>query len=84
RGPVESPWRAPLALFAAAAPAGLLGELELACLSAALSASAAAGLSGRLFLNVSPHSLLRRSIGLASSRCSAVVTPSSRQAVCSS
>lgn len=58
RGPAESPWRAPLALFAAATPAGLLGELELACLSAALSASAAAGLTGRLFLNVSPHSLL--------------------------
>jgi EAL domain-containing protein (putative c-di-GMP-specific phosphodiesterase class I)/GGDEF domain-containing protein len=58
RGPAGSPLRAPLALFAAASSAGLLSQLELACLSAALRASAAAGLSGRLFLNISPHSLL--------------------------
>jgi diguanylate cyclase (GGDEF)-like protein len=58
RGPANSPLHPPLALFAAAGSAGLLPQLELACLSAALAASAAAGLSGRLFLNVSTQSLL--------------------------
>jgi diguanylate cyclase (GGDEF)-like protein len=58
RGPADSPLRAPLALFAAASSVGLLAQLELACLSAALSASAAAGHAGRLFLSISPHSLL--------------------------
>ena len=58
RGPAGTPLRAPIALFAAAHAAGLLSQLELACLSAALRASEAAGHPGRLFLNISPHSLL--------------------------
>jgi diguanylate cyclase (GGDEF)-like protein len=58
RGPADGPLHAPLALFAAARSAGLLSQLELTCLSGALGASAAAGHSGRLFLNISPHSLL--------------------------
>ncbi len=61
RGP-EGPLQQPLALFAAARTGGLLPQLELACLTVALRAAAAADYAGRLFLNMSPHSLLSATI----------------------
>jgi len=56
RGPQGSALESPLALFAAARDAGLLGELEWACRAAALRGALAAGLpdSVALFLNVEP------------------------------
>jgi len=57
RGP-EGPLHAPLALFAAARASGLLPQLELGCLAAALQAAARLRYAGRLFLNIAPHSLL--------------------------
>ena len=58
RGPADSPLHRPLALFAAAREARLMPQLELVCLAAAMRAAAEAQLVGRLFINVSPHSLL--------------------------
>jgi EAL domain-containing protein (putative c-di-GMP-specific phosphodiesterase class I)/GGDEF domain-containing protein len=58
RGPSNGPLHAPLAMFAAAASAGVLPELELVCLRTAFERTAELRLAGRLFVNVSPHSLL--------------------------
>lgn len=58
RGPQDSPLHRPEQLFAAAAQCGLTLELEHACREASLRAFAALRLSGRLFLNASPGSLL--------------------------
>ena len=58
RGPSNSPLHSPLAMFAAAADAGTLPELELACMRAAFSRISELSHAGRLFVNVSPHSLL--------------------------
>ncbi|MDT3736687.1 MAG: GGDEF domain-containing protein [Denitratisoma sp.] len=79
RGPAGSSLEAPPALFEAAARFGLTLELERACREQSLRAFAAAGLTGKLFLNVSPQCLadpvlldgetlhLLRSLGLAPS-----------------
>lgn len=79
RGPAGSPLEVPQALFEAAARFGLMLELERACREHSLRAFAAAGLTGKLFLNVSPQCLddpvlldgetlrLLRSLGLAPS-----------------
>lgn len=58
RGPQDSPLHRPDQLFAAAARCGLTLDLEHACREASLRAFAAQRLSGRLFLNLSPNSLL--------------------------
>ena len=58
RGPQDSPLHRLDQLFAAAAQCGLTLELEHACREASLRAFAALRLSGRLFLNASPGSLL--------------------------
>lgn len=57
RGPQGSPLHMPLALFGAAHRLGLVLELERACRELSLRAFAAAGLTGKLFLNVSPQCL---------------------------
>ncbi|HEX4153965.1 MAG TPA: GGDEF domain-containing protein [Steroidobacteraceae bacterium] len=49
----------PLDLFAAADRAGCLAELEIACLDIVLEGAAAAGVTQRIFLNLSPAALLR-------------------------
>lgn len=58
RGPSNSPLHSPLTLFAVARHAGRLSELEMACRKSACKAFSALGLQGKLFLNVSPESLL--------------------------
>ncbi len=61
RGPSNSPLHAPLTLFAVARHAGRLSELEMACRQSACKAFSAQSLEGKLFLNVSPESLLEPS-----------------------
>lgn len=58
RGPSNSPLHSPLTLFAVARHAGRLSELEMACRKSACRGFSALGLEGKLFLNVSPESLL--------------------------
>lgn len=58
RGPSNSPLHSPLTLFAVARHAGRLSELEMACRKSACQGFSALGLEGKLFLNVSPESLL--------------------------
>ncbi|MGG2397557.1 bifunctional diguanylate cyclase/phosphodiesterase [Pseudomonas sp. SH1-B] len=58
RGPSNSPLHSPLTLFAVARHAGRLSELEMACRKSACGGFSALGLEGKLFLNVSPESLL--------------------------
>lgn len=58
RGPSNSPLHSPINLFAAARHAGRLSELEMACRENACRAFAAQDLQAKLFLNVSPESLL--------------------------
>ncbi|WP_097460435.1 GGDEF domain-containing protein [Mangrovitalea sediminis] len=58
RGPSNSPLHAPLIMIEAAERVGRLGDLEQACVRAAVSNFCAQGLQGRLFLNVGPESLL--------------------------
>ncbi|RMH86869.1 GGDEF domain-containing protein [Pseudomonas sp. AOB-7] len=58
RGPSNSPLHSPLTLFAVARHAGRLSELEMACRKSACRRFSAQGLEGKLFLNVSPESLL--------------------------
>ncbi|MBG0844263.1 EAL and GGDEF domain-containing protein [Pseudomonas chengduensis] len=58
RGPSNSPLHSPLTLFAVARHAGRLSELEMACRKNACRGFSAQGLDGKLFLNVSPESLL--------------------------
>jgi EAL domain-containing protein (putative c-di-GMP-specific phosphodiesterase class I) len=56
RGPASTPWEAPDALFAAAAEAGRLAELDWACRARTAQAALAAGLdrSTALFVNAEP------------------------------
>ncbi len=61
RGPSNSPLHSPLILFAAARRTGLLTELEMLCRQQAVKRFSSLGLPGRLFLNVSPESLLEQS-----------------------
>jgi diguanylate cyclase (GGDEF)-like protein len=58
RGPSNSPLHSPLALFAVARQAGRLSELEIACRQSACRHFNEQQLPGKLFLNVSPESLL--------------------------
>lgn len=58
RGPSNSPLHSPMALFHVAACAGLTGMLDAACMKSALAAFARLRLPGRLFLNLTPTSLL--------------------------
>ncbi|MBS3186477.1 EAL domain-containing protein [Pseudomonas sp. PCH44] len=58
RGPSNSPLHSPLNLFAIARQAGRLTELEAACRESACRRFSEQGLDGKLFLNISPESLL--------------------------
>lgn len=58
RGPSNSPLHAPLPLIRAAIQAGRLFELDLVCRELAIRRFQDLGLPGRLFLNVSPLSLM--------------------------
>ncbi|MBK0058560.1 EAL and GGDEF domain-containing protein [Pseudomonas sp. S44] len=58
RGPSNSPLHSPLNLFAIARQAGRLSELEVLCRENACRRFSELGLEGKLFLNVSPESLL--------------------------
>lgn len=58
RGPSNSPLHSPTALFAVARKAGRLSELEIACRHSACRGFNEQKLPGKLFLNVSPESLL--------------------------
>jgi diguanylate cyclase (GGDEF)-like protein len=61
RGPSNSPLHSPINLFAVARQAGRLSELEIACRESACRRFSEQGLQGKLFLNVSPESLLEPS-----------------------
>ncbi|TFF42748.1 bifunctional diguanylate cyclase/phosphodiesterase [Pseudomonas sp. RIT623] len=58
RGPSNSPLHSPLNLFAIARQAGRLSELEVLCRETACRRFSELNLGGKLFLNVSPESLL--------------------------
>ena len=58
RGPSNSPLHSPITLFAVARQAGRLNELEIACRESACRRFHEQQLPGKLFLNVSPESLL--------------------------
>ncbi|MCE5981276.1 bifunctional diguanylate cyclase/phosphodiesterase [Pseudomonas sp. LF19] len=58
RGPSNSPLHSPINLFAVARQAGRLTELEVACRESACRRFSQQNLEGKLFLNVSPESLL--------------------------
>ncbi|UZE22387.1 EAL and GGDEF domain-containing protein [Pseudomonas sp. B21-056] len=58
RGPSNSPLHSPIALLSVARQAGRLSELELACRRSACQRFNEQKLPGKLFLNVSPESLL--------------------------
>ncbi len=58
RGPVGSLLEMPGPLFETAARIGQLSELELLCRAKAIKQFAKLGLTGKLFLNVSPNALL--------------------------
>lgn len=59
RGPSDSPLHSPHTLFRVARYVGLQAELEAACLRTLLAGFAQSGQRCRLFLNVSPSSLVR-------------------------
>lgn len=61
RGPSNSPLHSPLTLFAVARQAGRLSDLEIACRESACRRFSDRQLQGKLFLNVSPESLLEPS-----------------------
>lgn len=61
RGPSNSALHSPLTLFAVARHAGRLSELEMLCRKSACKRFSNLGLEGKLFLNVSPESLLEAS-----------------------
>jgi len=60
RGPSNSSLHSPLVLFAAARQYGKLTELEMLCRQKAVEAFSRQRLPGKLFLNVSPESLLEQ------------------------
>jgi EAL domain-containing protein (putative c-di-GMP-specific phosphodiesterase class I)/GGDEF domain-containing protein len=57
RGPADSIFEAPRAMFALSARVGVATQLDRACCTAALDAFARAGATGKLFLNVLPESV---------------------------
>ena len=61
RGPSNSPLHSPIPLFAVARQSGRLSELELACRKSACRRFSELQLPGKLFLNISPESLLEAS-----------------------
>ncbi|WP_268800085.1 bifunctional diguanylate cyclase/phosphodiesterase [Pseudomonas huanghezhanensis] len=61
RGPSNSSLHSPVSLFAVARQAGKLSELELACRDSACRRFSQQQLDGKLFLNISPESLLEPS-----------------------
>jgi diguanylate cyclase (GGDEF)-like protein len=61
RGPSNSALHSPVSLFAVARQAGRLSELELACRESACRRFSEQKLEGKLFLNISPESLLEPS-----------------------
>ncbi len=61
RGPSNSALHSPVSLFAVARQAGRLSELELACRESACRRFSQQKLEGKLFLNISPESLLEHS-----------------------
>lgn len=61
RGPSNSPLHSPTSLFAVARQCGRLSDLELACRESACRRFSQQKLAGKLFLNVSPESLLEAS-----------------------
>ena len=61
RGPSNSALHSPINLFAVARQAGRLSELEIACRETACRRFSEQKLAGKLFLNVSPESLLEPS-----------------------
>ncbi|MEB0047495.1 MULTISPECIES: bifunctional diguanylate cyclase/phosphodiesterase [unclassified Pseudomonas] len=61
RGPSNSPLHSPVALFAVARQSGRLSELEIACRQSACRRFNDQQLPGKLFINVSPESLLETS-----------------------
>lgn len=58
RGPADSALHSPMALFDTAGRYGLMGALEFACREVACSRFTQLGGTGKLFLNVSPMSLI--------------------------
>lgn len=58
RGPSDSPLHSPIALFRAAELYGLTARLDAACLRSALETFVRMNLAGRLFVNMTPESLL--------------------------
>lgn len=58
RGPSDSPLHSPIALFRAAECAELTGTLDAACMASALAVFARLQLPGRVFVNLTPTSLL--------------------------
>lgn len=61
RGPSNSALHSPVSLFAVARHAGRLSELEMACRESACRRFSEQQLEGKLFLNISPESLLEPS-----------------------
>jgi diguanylate cyclase (GGDEF)-like protein len=61
RGPSNSALHSPINLFAVARQGGRLSELELACRESACRRFSQQKLAGKLFLNISPESLLEAS-----------------------
>ena len=59
RGPSDSPLHSPIQLFQAAQRAGLLASMERICRRVCIQKFLELGLPGKLFLNVSPESLLQ-------------------------
>ena len=62
RGPSNSPLHSPIPLFAVARQSGRLSELELACRESACRRFSELQLPGKLFLNISPESLLEANL----------------------
>lgn len=62
RGPSDSPLHSPLSLFKSAAQHRLGARLEYLCRRVVLESFAKLGLEGRLFLNVSPESLIQSGV----------------------
>jgi diguanylate cyclase (GGDEF)-like protein len=57
RGPEDTPFHKPIALFGAAIKLGLESELEIVCRKNSIRAFAKLGLDAKLFLNISPGAL---------------------------
>lgn len=58
RGPANSPLHSPMTLFAVARQSGQLLELDMLCRRRAIERFASSKLSGKLFLNILPETLL--------------------------